>query len=134
MVSDGGLCVGPMGVLDEAAGGWGGAVARNEPKHTEEKTRLEKRPDEWCQFSRLAPPVFIPCVSELTAVWNWIVVLCALWTRCGISLHLLRVIACGPERQSRKEQDVEERRIRERKYLGKRRERKVDEKYNKTEE
>jgi len=41
-------------------------VARNEPKHTEE-TRLEKRSDEWCQFSRLAPPIFIPSVSRLTA-------------------------------------------------------------------
>lgn len=66
MVSDGGLWVGPMGVLDEALG-WGGLVARNEPKHTEE-TRLEKRSDEWCQFSRLAPPIFVPSVSELTAV------------------------------------------------------------------
>jgi len=65
MVSDGGLWVGPMGVLDEAEGK--GSVARNEPKHTEE-TRLEKRSDEWCQFSRLAPPIFIPSVSELTAV------------------------------------------------------------------
>jgi len=33
---------------------------------------------------------------------------CALWTQRGISLHLLRVIACETERQRRKDQDVEE--------------------------
>jgi hypothetical protein len=66
MVSDGGLWVGPTGGLDEVRRGKG-VVARNEPKHTE-KTRLEKRPDEWCQFSQLAPPIFIPSVSELTAL------------------------------------------------------------------
>jgi hypothetical protein len=42
-------------------------VARNEPKYTEE-TRLEKRSDEWYQFSRLAPPIFTPSVSELTVL------------------------------------------------------------------
>jgi hypothetical protein len=51
-------------------GGGGGrkvVVARNEPKYTEE-TRLEKRSDEWYQFSRLAPPIFTPSVSELTVL------------------------------------------------------------------
>jgi len=55
------------GCFRRSVGGGEGMVARNEPKHTEE-TRLEKRSDEWCQFCRLAPPIFIPSVSELTAV------------------------------------------------------------------
>jgi hypothetical protein len=57
-------------------------------------------------------------------------VLCALWTQCGISLHLFTFIACATKRKCRKVRDVEEQRIREIKYLGKRWERKVDEKYN----